>query len=67
VRRTFGLNDIATYRDLRFLIGLERKHTSSRSWYVEGGYVFARELEFQSNIGNVSFDETAFIRVGGVF
>lgn len=67
VRRTSGLNDIATYRDLRFLIGLERKHTSSRSWYVEGGYVFARRLEFQSNIGNVTFDETAFLRVGGAF
>lgn len=67
VRRTFGLNDIATYRDLRFILGLERNYESSHSWYVEGGYVFARELEFESNIGNVSFDETAFLRVGGAF
>ena len=67
VRRTTGLDDIATYRDLRFVIGLERKRTTGRSWHVEGGYVFARELEFDSNVGDVSFDETAFIRIGGSF
>ena len=67
VQRTTGLDDIATYRDLRFVLGLERKHTNSRSWYVEAGYVFARELEFDSNVGEDSFDETAFIRIGGAF
>jgi hypothetical protein len=67
VRRTTGLDDIATYRDLRFVIGLERKRTTGRSWHVEAGYVFARELEFDSSVGDVSFDETAFIRIGGSF
>jgi Domain of unknown function (DUF6268) len=67
VRRTTGLNDIATYRDLRLVLGVERKQATGRSMYVEGGYVFGRRLEFLSNIGNVTFDETAFLRIGGSF
>jgi hypothetical protein len=64
VERSFGLDDIATYRDLRLVLGLERKGNMGASWYVEGGLVFARELEFDSNIGNGDLDDTAFVRAG---
>jgi hypothetical protein len=67
VERTSGANDIATYRDLRFVLGVERKLTEGATWYAEGGYVFARELEFQSNIGNRSLPDTAFLRLGASF
>lgn len=67
VERTSGADDIATYRDLRFVLGLERKMTEGTTWYAEGGYVFGRELEFQSNVGNRSLTDTAFVRVGASF
>jgi hypothetical protein len=67
VERTSGADDIATYRDLRFVLGLERKMAEGRTWYAEGGYVFGREIEFQSNIGNRSLTDTAFVRVGASF
>ncbi len=67
VERTSGADDIATYRDLRFVLGVERKLTDGATWYAEGGYVFARELEFESNIGNRSLTDTAFLRVGASF
>jgi hypothetical protein len=67
VERTSGADDIATYRDLRFVLGVERKLTEGATWYAEGGYVFARELEFQSNVGNRSLTDTAFVRLGASF
>jgi hypothetical protein len=67
IQRASGADDIATYRDLRFVLGLERKQTSGQSWFVEGGYVFGREIEYESNIGGASFKDTGFLRVGGTF
>ena len=65
--RASGADDIGTYRDLRFVLGLERKQTSGRSWFVEGGYVFGREVEYESNIGGATLTDTGFLRVGGAF
>ena len=65
--RASGADDIGTYRDLRFILGLERKQTSGTSWFVEAGYVFGREVEYQSNIGGASLTDTGFVRVGGAF
>jgi hypothetical protein len=67
VERSGGANDIATYRDLRLVLGLERKRTSGRMLFVEGGYVFGREVEYESNVGKLSPNDTAFLRVGGAF
>lgn len=65
--RAGGADDIGTYRDLRFILGLERKQTSGTSWFVEGGYAFGREVEYESNIGGASLTDTGFLRVGGAF
>lgn len=67
VVRASGADDIATYRDLRLVLGLERKQTEGQSWFVEGGYVFGREVEYESNIGGADLSATAFLRVGGAF
>jgi len=67
VQRASGADDVATYRDLRVILGLERKQTSGQSWFVEGGYVFDREIEYESNVGGASFNNTGFLRVGGTF
>jgi hypothetical protein len=67
VERSGGGNDIATYRDLRLVLGMERKRNSGRMLFVEGGYVFGREVEYESNVGKLSPGDTAFLRVGGAF
>jgi hypothetical protein len=67
VQRTGGGDDIFTYRDLRFVLGVERKMTAGHAWYAEGGYVFGREIEYESDIGNRSLSDTAFVRVGASF
>lgn len=67
VRRTTGVDDVATYGDLRLVVGVERKRATGPGWFVEGGYVFNRELEFDSNVGNVEFGDTAFLRIGGSY
>lgn len=67
VVRASGADDIATYRDLRLVLGLERKRTAGSSWYVEGGYVFGREVEYESNVGGADLSATGFLRVGGAF
>jgi len=67
IERVSGADDIATYRDLRVVLGLERNLSTGPSWKVEGGIVFARELEYESGIGNLSPTNTAFLRVGGSF
>lgn len=35
--------------------------------FFEGGYVFDRELEYESNIGNRTFTDTVMVRVGANF
>jgi hypothetical protein len=67
IERVSGLDDIATYRDLRIVLGLERKLTAGCSWLVEGGVVFSREIEYTSGIGDTSPNNTAFLRLGGSF
>jgi len=67
VERTSGANDIATYRDLRMVVGVERKLTEGTTWYAEGGYVFARHLEYRSSIGDLSLGSTGFLRIGASF
>jgi hypothetical protein len=41
--------------------------TAGHAWYAEGGYVFGREIEYESDIGNRSLSDTAFVRVGASF
>ncbi len=62
IERTNGTDDIATYRDFRLITGIEFKFADKSSWRVEGGYVFGRELEYDSNIGNYQPRDTTMIR-----
>jgi len=56
--------DLLTYRDFRVLLGWERKIIGGLSRRYEIGYVFGRELEFDSGTPNVSLDDTLFVRAG---
>ncbi|MCA9076432.1 MAG: hypothetical protein KDA93_15495 [Planctomycetaceae bacterium] len=62
IERTTGADDIATYRDFRLITGIEFKFDDKSSWRVEGGYVFGRELEYDSNLGNYQPGDTALVR-----
>lgn len=59
-----GTPDNLTMRDFRILFGYENKVPGSLSWRVEAGYVFARELEFDSATPDVSLDDTFLVRAG---
>lgn len=56
--------DVVTYRDFRVLAGYERKIIGGLSRRFEAGYVFGRELEFESATPDVMLDDTLFLRVG---
>ena len=56
--------DLLTYRDLRVLIGYERKVVGGLSRRFETGYVFDRELEFSSATPRLKLGDTLILRVG---
>jgi hypothetical protein len=62
LRPTLG-NDLATYRDLRACIGLESVDKDGRQWAIEAGYLFDRELEYTSGIGNMPLNDTLMVRL----
>lgn len=57
-----GLDDVATYSDLRLIAGLETKHTNGMISKLEVGFVFNRRLEYQSNIGDYDISPTGMLR-----
>ncbi len=67
IQRTTGLNDVVTYRDYKFLAGFEHIQTEGYRWFAEAGYVFGRELEYTSNLGNTDLTSTGVIRLGITF
>lgn len=68
IRRTSGADDIATERDLRVILGLERKVEAGISTRAEVAYVFARKLEYLSEIPpDITLDDTVMLRVGGTY
>jgi hypothetical protein len=65
VERPLSLTqDVLTYRDFRILAGYERKIIGGLNRRFEIGYVFGRELEFESATPDVTLDDTLFLRAG---
>ncbi|WP_428304168.1 DUF6268 family outer membrane beta-barrel protein [Lacipirellula sp.] len=56
--------DTISYSDIRVVIGFERKILNGLATRFETGYVFARELDYQSATPDVSLDDTMMARVG---
>lgn len=67
IQRASGLNDVATLSDYRLMAGYERKWTSGRSWLIEAGYVFSRELKYTSALGDTDLPSTCLVRLGVTF
>ena len=63
VRRASGNNDVLTYRDLRLIIGLERKCIGCLDWRLELGYVFGREIRYRRS-PDVGVSDTVMLRAG---
>jgi hypothetical protein len=55
---------VINYSDWRLLAGYERKITGGLSTRYETGYVFKRELEYDSATPDVALDDTLFLRAG---
>ena len=60
-----GTQDLLGYNDYRVMLGIERKINGGPNRHVEVGYVFGRELEFDSATPDVRLDDSLFLR-GGV-
>jgi hypothetical protein len=56
--------DLLTYSDYRVMLGYERKIIGGLSRRFEVGYVFRRELEFDSATPDVSLDDSLMLRAG---
>ncbi|MBI2826882.1 MAG: hypothetical protein HYX69_19580 [Planctomycetia bacterium] len=67
IQRAAGFDDLATYRDFRVQLGLERKADSGSYHRFEVGYVFGRKVEYAS--GTPSFDpsNTVMFRAEATF
>lgn len=67
IERAWGADDIATYRDLRFILGLERKDISGMYHRFEIGYVFDRLVSYQSGTPSFAPTPTVMLRGEAVF
>ena len=65
VERQTGTPDQLTLRDYRLLVGWERIIEGGSGVFAEAGFVFGRELEYDSDPLTQSFDDAFMIR-GGV-
>lgn len=63
-RPSTGMLDVVNYRDYRALVGYERKIIGGLSRRFEVGYVFGREVEYESATPDVDLDDTLFVRTG---
>jgi hypothetical protein len=62
VERVGGADDRVNYRDLKLFAGWERKKTDGLSRRFEVGYVFERELEFESGPTEFEPSDTVMLR-----
>ncbi|MBN1589130.1 MAG: hypothetical protein JW888_06425 [Pirellulales bacterium] len=64
IRRNDDTDDVATYSDLRLVLGLEHKVLFGLDYYVEMAYLFARKLKFESAMPELVPSDTIMLRAG---
>ena len=67
VERESGVSDQLTLSDYRLYLGWERIRDGGSGWFVEGGYVFWRELEYEVSPLTRSISDAVMIRGGFTF
>ena len=69
VERQSGVTEQVDINDIRVNLGIEWGRSDllrqgRRTGFAEFGYVFARELEYKSGVGNIDPNDTFMVRVG---
>lgn len=65
IERESGVDDVATDRDFRAILGVERKKIDGGGLRFEVAYVFGRKIEYLSGMPpDVSLDDTVMLRAG---
>jgi hypothetical protein len=67
VERTTDADDVATYRDLRMLFGINTFRAKGNLSSFELGWVFARDLSYRSGLGNMDFHDTLLVRWSSLY
>ena len=62
IERMWLENDVVNYRDYRVLLGIQQDHTDAFLAFIELGFVFNRQLEYRSGVGDYKPLNTAFLR-----
>ena len=62
-----GVRDLMTYNDYRILIGWERKTIRGFTALAEFGYVFARQVSFDSGAPDYDPNDTMMVRMGAKY
>jgi hypothetical protein len=62
-----GVRDLMTYNDYRIILGWERKTAWGLSALAEVGYVFAREVSFDSGTPDYNPNDTMMVRLGAKY
>ncbi|QDT65949.1 DUF6268 family outer membrane beta-barrel protein [Calycomorphotria hydatis] len=63
VERASGADDTMSYRDYRLVLGLEKTWANGWKSQYELGYVFGRDIEYNSGIGDYSPDSSLMFRI----
>jgi hypothetical protein len=66
-RSNSGLADVVTYNDYSAVLGFHNHTAGGPEQAFEIGYVFARDLEYRSGVGDYRPPDTFFIRLSGRF
>ncbi|MBX3442745.1 MAG: hypothetical protein KF774_10075 [Planctomyces sp.] len=64
IERDDGQPDTLSYRDYRALAGVEQKCPDGIGWFMEGGLVFGRRVEFDRLGDDYSLQNSATIQLG---
>jgi hypothetical protein len=62
IDRAGGVHDKFTYSDLRLVVGWERKAKRGLTARFETGWVFNREIEYESGVANFKPNDTFMVR-----
>jgi len=67
IERANGAHDVATYRDIRLIVGYETPFTTGIAAQIETGWVTSRKLMYESGDPDFTPSDTFLIRAGFCF
>lgn len=67
IDRANGTPDVFTYGALRLLVGYERKAPGGFNPRAEAGFIFNRQVEYKSGVGDYDPSNAVMLRFGGSF